>query len=224
MLFVLARVNSCEFYVLIMRVIVIPITLVMMMIHDLALDCTGQGSSLVSVRFFSMSHQIICPILLLYLFRIANDLICDCRLRWVFNLEKHTRNEDLREYLHRIQCIEQPNTNKKVSSLDENTIQRESLGLQDDDAMYYDGMTGYGTGNDESIRIKGEHVNNLLKILPEQLPCPQELMAPTELPLQRESIGMDLSWRSNSMFHYLHFNVSLLLFTSIIAMLSLPQN
>lgn len=151
---------------------------------------------------------------ILYFFA-ANELVCDCRLRWVFNLEKHTKNEDLREYLHRIQCIEQAKT--KVQDFYENTIQKEANGLQEDDAMYYDEMAGYGVGGgDGSIRIKGEHVSNLLKILPEQLPCPQELMAPTELPLQRESIGlMDLSWRSNAPIS--SYSVPLLLSFAFIA-------
>lgn len=135
----------------------------------------------------------------------ANELICDCRLRWVFNLEKYTKNEDLREYLLRIKCYQQ--TKEKVQDLYENNIQKEAHGLQDDDAMYYDEMAGYGAG-ERSTRIKGEQVNNLLKMLPEELPCPQELMAPTELPLQRESIGlMDLSWRSStaSVISHKHF-------------------
>lgn len=131
----------------------------------------------------------------------------------MFNLEKHTKHEELREYLHRIQCIEQPT--KKVAPVDENNIQRDPYGLpQDDDAEYNSYDDGFGDGS--SIRIKGEHVSHLLKMAPEQLPCPQELMAPTELPLQRESIGlMDLSWRSSATGVIAHHSVVFTLIAGI---------
>lgn len=58
----------------------------------------------------------------------------------------------------------------------------------------------YGADSDTSnVRIDNRQLSPLLKLKSESLPCPQELIEPTELPLQRESIGFmgDLSWRSN---------------------------
>lgn len=58
----------------------------------------------------------------------------------------------------------------------------------------------YGANVETSnVRIGTGQLTSLLKLKPEDLPCPQELIEPTELPLQRESIGFmgDLSWRSN---------------------------
>lgn len=85
----------------------------------------------------------------------------------------------------------------------DNTIQKPSHNLQDGDIPQdyeYDDLN-YGADIDTSnVRIGNGHLSALLKLKPEQLPCPQELTEPTELPLQRESIGFigDLSWRSGS--------------------------
>lgn len=44
--------------------------------------------------------------------------------------------------------------------------------------------------------IDGNAMIELRKINVEHLPCTEDLSDPTELPLSRESIGMDLSWLS----------------------------
>lgn len=67
------------------------------------------------------------------------------------------------------------------------------------DEYTYDDLS-YGADADTSnVRIGTGQLSSLLKLKSESLPCPQELIEPTELPLQRESIGFmgDLSWRSN---------------------------
>lgn len=46
-------------------------------------------------------------------------------------------------------------------------------------------------------QLKNDNVIQLLRFNEELLPCSQRLSDPTELPLSRESIGMDLSWRSD---------------------------
>lgn len=132
-----------------------------------------------------------------FLHVIGNELTCDCRLRWVFELSKNTKNEVLREALHRIQCVLQQG-NKEHEPIDyfENAIAKQAHSVQDDDAPGYYDENGYNPMLD-SVKINSGHLNSVLKMTPEQLPCPQEYSEPTELPLQRESIGlMDLSWRS----------------------------
>lgn len=56
------------------------------------------------------------------------------------------------------------------------------------------GGTNIGVGG----RIGKGNIAQLLQLNEEMLPCTQRLSDPTELPLQRESIGMvDLSWRTD---------------------------
>ncbi|XP_063697098.1 connectin [Culicoides brevitarsis] len=133
----------------------------------------------------------------------GNQLTCDCRLRWVFNLSKNTKNEDLRESLHRIQCVLEP----KPTHLDYFGGSSSNLGMKKpfshlpdndlDDYTYEE--TNYGADDNTNTRIASGKLTGLLKLRSENLPCPQELIEPTELPLQRESIGFmgDLSWRSS---------------------------
>lgn len=121
-------------------------------------------------------------------------------------MSKNTKNEALRETLHRIQCVLQP---KEHISPDyfENSIQKQSHPIQDDDVPPYYDETAYSV---DTVRIGGGHLNTVLKMTPEQLPCPQELSQPTELPLQRESISlMDLSWSSSATTVFSHAIVML---------------
>lgn len=121
--------------------------------------------------------------------------MCDCRLRWVFNLSKNTKNELLREVLHRIQCILQPKDHIP-SDYFENISQKQSSVMLDDDVQTYYDENNF---NVETIKIGSGQLNTVLKMIPEQLPCPQELAQPTELPLQREPINLsNLSWSNKS--------------------------
>lgn len=133
----------------------------------------------------------------------GNHLTCDCRLRWVFNLSKNTKNEDLRESLHRIQCVLAPKPTHLSNDFFDNTLKKplhhHNMPENDLDEYTYDDLS-YGADADTSnVRIGTGQLSSLLKLKSESLPCPQELIEPTELPLQRESIGFmgDLSWRSN---------------------------
>lgn len=138
---------------------------------------------------------------------LGNHLTCDCRLRWVFNLSKNTKNEDLRESLHRIQCVLAPkptHLNTDFFGGIENTFKKplhhpHNMPDMDLDEYGYEELS-YGADVETSnVRIGTGQLSSLLKLKSETLPCPQELVEPTELPLQRESIGFmgDLSWRSN---------------------------
>lgn len=138
---------------------------------------------------------------------LGNHLTCDCRLRWVFNLSKNTKNVDLRESLHRIQCVLAPkptHLNTDFFGGIENTFKKplhHNHNMPEDDLIEYNyEELSYGADVETSnVRIGTGQLSSLLKLKSENLPCPQELIEPTELPLQRESIGFmgDLSWRSN---------------------------
>lgn len=133
-------------------------------------------------------------------------MTCDCRLRWVFNLSKNTKNEDLRESLHRIQCVLAPKPTHLnteffggIDSTLKKPLHHHNMPDNDLEDYAYEDLS-YGADVETSnVRIGTGQLSSLLKLKSESLPCPQELIEPTELPLQRESIGFmgDLSWRSN---------------------------
>lgn len=52
--------------------------------------------------------------------------------------------------------------------------------------------------NVENQLGNNENIVQLLRWKEDRLPCSQRLTDPTELPLQRESIGIDLSWRTDA--------------------------
>lgn len=147
-----------------------------------------------------------------------NRLICDCRLRWIFDLRRKTKNEDLRQSLQRIECFYEGGIHGNAdllghahglggggvaaaggaadgSGTNNNLLQDPTLFQRpngpNDNGEYID-ETGY-----ENQLSNNDNVVQLLRFNEEQLPCSQRLTDPTELPLSRESIGMDLSWRSD---------------------------
>lgn len=71
----------------------------------------------------------------------------------------------------------------------------------------------YGIGSDNQLV-------ELIQIGLENLPCAEELTDPTELPLSRESIGMDLSWLSGNANRSISNFLILLLFILISCLLS----
>ncbi|XP_063709040.1 connectin-like [Culicoides brevitarsis] len=119
-----------------------------------------------------------------------NRLVCDCRLKWVFELRQKTKHEDMRQSLQRIECRYDDASSSNTHVID-NTLLHQPPHGPNDDGQYED-EPAY-----EADLARG-NVIQLLHFGEEQLPCPQRLIAadPTELPLPRESIGMDLSWRS----------------------------
>lgn len=118
-----------------------------------------------------------------------NNFICECRLRWIFDLHNHTKNDDLRRSLEKISCYldrtqtalndhnQQQHFNYKINPrnnpIDFDFIQNEL--------------------NNMPIQPRAEvikEVVTLFSLNPNHLPC-EQVAEPTELPLQRESVGMD---------------------------------
>lgn len=120
-----------------------------------------------------------------------NRFICDCRLAWVYDLSNRTRNEDLRESLSKIECTlgkktYYSNDPRQTQAVD-STLQEPAF---DDEGDYIEDAAE----NESTIEEKPEVVN-LFKLGKEQLPCPEELIGPTDGPNPRESKGLlDLPW------------------------------
>lgn len=119
-----------------------------------------------------------------------NRLVCDCRLKWVFDLRRKTKFDDMRQSLQRIECHYDDASSSHLGIVIDNTLLHQPPHGPNDDGQYED-EPAYDAD------LSRGNVIQLLRFGEEQLPCPQRLISdPTELPLPRESIGMDLSWRS----------------------------
>lgn len=133
-------------------------------------------------------------------FFTENRFHCDCRLSWVFDLINRTKNIQLKRSLATIIC-------KLGKHSNENTVNDNKFTHDTKHRMspHFDNF-----GNDLTQQYQMTHQYDrqminaadtqnvvLLNINVEQLPC-EEGIDPTELPLSRESIGMDLSWLSGN--------------------------
>lgn len=122
---------------------------------------------------------------LLFPFSIDNELVCDCRLAWIFDLRNRTLHYELQEKLAEIDCKmkakEKPPGGRVRDAVDQN--------LAGDDDEYPD---------DESFQDTRPKYTNLLKITQKELPCPQQYRDHFEHPSTREFIGFDISWINSS--------------------------
>lgn len=94
----------------------------------------------------------------------------------------------------------------KVHGISNNDIQ--VFKQTEEGAEYYD--DAYVGEEPKNVHLMKQQMN--------KLPCPEELSDPTELPLSRESIGLDLSWLSSSASHRT-FTISSLYLSVIISIL-----
>lgn len=130
-----------------------------------------------------------------------NELICDCRLAWIFDLKNRTRNFELKYSLEEVECSmktkERPSGGKIRVNVDD--VMKKQV-LNDEVAEYYD---------DESYDEQKK--TQLMQFKQRDLPCPQEYREQLEHPSTREFIGFDLSWmRSSAPQTTLHRMMSLL--------------
>ncbi|XP_055698112.1 connectin-like [Phlebotomus papatasi] len=127
-----------------------------------------------------------------------NRFICDCRLRWIFELKNRTRNDDLRRSLQDVDCI-LFDKNSVPEEIFTNAVKEKNDRVPGD---YYDDA-GYDAQEDTFVfdnrDIDDGQKVQVLRFEAENLPCPEELNDPTEVPMSRESIGMvDMGLRSSA--------------------------
>ncbi|KAL1395498.1 hypothetical protein pipiens_011202 [Culex pipiens pipiens] len=154
-----------------------------------------------------------------------NKLICDCRLAWLFDLANTTKNDDLRHTLRQLECLYELKADNRGAGPIPISVQHQLSDLsRPHDILGYDDSTDYG-GLDHldhgqsqhgvgygvqpvhrpdpyapkaPLNAAGQQVFTLMKLRKQDLlPCTKELDEPTELPLSRESIGIDMGWRSS---------------------------
>ncbi|XP_052863375.1 connectin-like [Anopheles cruzii] len=156
-----------------------------------------------------------------------NRFVCDCRLLWLFDLRNNTKNDVLRQALQQIECLHDfKGTSVYGLPLPNHLLKeygRELVPATDTD--YYD-ETGHRlqkppqvavqkkfssarSASDERAAVAAGQLEKPATLMGPQtvtlmslrkdtiMPCPKELDEPTELPLSRESIGLDMGWRSS---------------------------
>lgn len=127
-----------------------------------------------------------------------NHFICECRLRWIFDLHNQTKNRELKQSLERITCMFEP-THQVIN---DNTLNDPRYQIQFETSMgaRHTQPLDFDIHNDLSVTTNqlnerhskiysssGEKVE-LLSLNSNQLPC-ETVTDPTELPLQRESVS-----------------------------------
>lgn len=123
-----------------------------------------------------------------------NRFICECRLRWIFELHNQTKNRELKQSLERITCmLEHTHQVNNDNTLNDPRYQ---IHFETNHAQPLD----FDVHND--LTVPTNHINarhskihssmaekvELLNVNPNQLPC-ETVTDPTELPLQRESVS-----------------------------------
>ncbi|XP_076683284.1 leucine rich repeat protein connectin [Andrena cerasifolii] len=145
-----------------------------------------------------------------HFFLNGNNLICDCKLTWIWGLRNETKNRKLRDALEELTCfLEEKINNEDLDDNEALEITRnpeEYLagnfrgGNIDDDDAYLadeykdeDGYEDFSSNSDSQPKVqmiegKPMHVKNLFELKMEELPCPEpsreDLMA-SEQPSSR---------------------------------------
>lgn len=131
-------------------------------------------------------------------------------MSWLFELKNQTKNDDLKLALEEIECLlkKPKDPFHKTNEIFNNAIERQTA--SEDEAEYYD----------DEPDGKTFHLMNL-KVA--NLPCPEEMSDPTELPLSKESISFDMSLvkvfassANNLRVSVLTFSVLLIVFIQIL--------
>ncbi|XP_053696116.1 connectin-like, partial [Sabethes cyaneus] len=123
-----------------------------------------------------------------------NRFICDCRLAWIYDLSNRTRNENLKENLHAIECtLGKQNYYNSVSQQTQANLDNSFPENEFDEEGDY--IEDAALDNESTVQDTKPEIVSLFKLGKEQLPCPEELVGPTDGPNPRESKGLlDLPW------------------------------
>ncbi|XP_059621071.1 connectin-like [Phlebotomus argentipes] len=126
-----------------------------------------------------------------------NRFVCDCRLMWIYDLKNRTTNHELARSLKEVDCMLY-DRNSVPEEIFSNTVKEKN----DRNGDYYDDAGYDNQGDTFAFEQRDIDVGRKVQVLDfgaENLPCPEELSDPTEVPLSRESIGMvDLGLHSSA--------------------------
>ncbi|XP_015594125.1 connectin [Cephus cinctus] len=152
-----------------------------------------------------------------HLYLDGNNLICDCRLAWIWGLKNETKNLKLKDVLDELTCFLESNNATTVDqdavkglNIPQNEAEYAADNLKDrdteddaymgDDGNYYEEYEeGYGypsrpEGNQTKVEIvegKAGYMKHLFDLKPEELPCPEpsreDLMASEQPSSHREN-------------------------------------
>lgn len=122
-----------------------------------------------------------------FFFVTDNELICDCRLAWIFDLKNRTKNFELRYSLEEIECMMKTKDRPTAVRIKVNVDDVMKKQILNEETEYYD---------DESYDEK--RTTQLMQFKQRDLPCPQQYREQLEHPSTREFIGFDLSWIGSS--------------------------
>lgn len=137
-------------------------------------------------------------------FSAENRFICDCRLRWIFDLYNQTKNRDLKHSLERVKCtLESTHHVINDNTLNDPRYQIHfetgphkvpmNIDVHNDLSLAGNGNSAYDMEQRrQQSTISGEKVE-LMGLNPNTLPC-ERVTDPTELPLQHEPVTGPDSW------------------------------
>lgn len=125
----------------------------------------------------------------------------------MYDVRNRTKNIDLRRSLDRMVCTLDKLQYEHSKHTRSNSKFVLNHHFSTDDLDSYDNDLRATDDLQQSIVGDGNRLIELRQIPLEQLPCTEDLNDPTELPLSRESIGMDLSWLSGNAMRNCDFGI-----------------
>lgn len=134
-----------------------------------------------------------------------NPFICDCRLKWVYELHEQTKNIYLKQALEELKCAMDDNYFGEILN---------SRRLSYDNEIYQENKQENYENDVHAIESNFNKKHNnviLLTIRPNELPpCADVVTESSEVPLSRESIGLERNWFSNGTQSIYKFNIILM--------------
>lgn len=159
------------------------------------------------ILFFFCTFILLILFLRFFFFHSENRFICECRLRWIFDLHNQTKNRELKQSLERITCT----LEHTPHVINDNSLNDPRYQIHFETSPRYSQPLNFDVHNDLSVQSnhldqqqqqrnnpKQPHTSvtetvELLNLNPHKLPC-EAVTDPTELPLQRESVsGLDIA-------------------------------
>ncbi|XP_011065073.1 PREDICTED: connectin [Acromyrmex echinatior] len=153
-----------------------------------------------------------------YLYLSENNLICDCKLTWIWGLRNETKNTKLRDALEELTCfLESNNVTQKINREDRERNQPPEISdeyvdnnsrdydNEDDEAEsggYFDESDDENSSNFHSKNNREDRkccIKHLFDLKVEELPCPQreDLMASEQPSSRHENARVGSSWFSS---------------------------